>query len=272
MKGVIKNMEHLKPMIHLDLFGTSVGLDLSAILMIVVTSVIVLVLATMSVRKASVTEPTKLQNFMEWLVEFVEGIIGTSLDLKKGRVFLSLGLTLIMYIFVGNMLGLPAAVVTEHHEATSFVSQQELDHAKEKAEQKGEEFHGVHVLWWKSPTADASVTMALALMVIVLTHYMGMTRNTRGYWKHYIEPYPAFLPLNLIKEFAKPLSLGLRLYGNIYAGEVMIAVILGLSAFGIPALIVWQGFSIFVGAIQSFVFVMLTMVYMSQTIVHEEHH
>jgi F-type H+-transporting ATPase subunit a len=259
-------------MIHLDLFGTSVGFDLSAIIMIVVTSVIVLALAISSVRKASVTEPTRLQNFMEWLVEFVERIIGTALDLKKGRVFLSLGLTLIMYIFIANMLGLPFAVVTEHHEATTFLSQEEIDHEMEKAERKGEEFHGVHVLWWKSPTADASVTMALALMVIVLTHYMGITRNTKGYFKHYIEPYVPFLPLNLIKEFAKLLSLGLRLYGNIYAGEVMIAVILGLSAWGIPALVVWQGFSVFVGAIQSFVFVMLTMVYMSQTLVHEEHH
>lgn len=269
-------MDHLKPLIHLNLFGNDVRFDLSAILMIVVTSVIVFILARAAVRKASVTDPGKMQNFMEWVIEFVEGIIGTSMDMKKGKAFLSLGLTLIMFIFVGNMLGLPAAVVTEHHHPSSFlgnefVTQQDIDHAESEATRKGEEFHGAEVLWWKSPTADVGVTMALALMVVVLTHYMGMTRNARHYWKHYIDPNPAFLPLNLIKEVSKPLSLGLRLYGNIFAGEVMISVIMGLGVVGIPALVVWQGFSVFVGAIQSFVFVMLTMVYMSQAIVHEDH-
>jgi F-type H+-transporting ATPase subunit a len=68
------------------------------------------------------------------------------------------------------------------------------------------------------------------------------------------------------------LTLGLRLYGNIFAGEVMIGVILKLGYVGIPALIVWQGFSTFVGAIQAFVFTMLTMVYIGQASIHEEDH
>jgi F-type H+-transporting ATPase subunit a len=80
------------------------------------------------------------------------------------------------------------------------------------------------------------------------------------------------LILHLIEVVSKPLTLAFRLYGNIFAGEIMIGVIVGAGAFGILPLIVWQGFSVFVGAIQAFVFTMLTMVYISQTLVHEENH
>jgi F-type H+-transporting ATPase subunit a len=80
------------------------------------------------------------------------------------------------------------------------------------------------------------------------------------------------LPLHLIEVVSKPLTLAFRLYGNIYAGEIMIGVILGAGWFGIFPLAIWQGFSVFVGAIQAFVFTMLTMVYISQTLIHEESH
>lgn len=267
-------MDHLTPIIDLGGFR----LDLSTVIMIVVTSIIVLLLARAGVRNASVTSPTKMQNFMEWVIEFVSNIISTTMDLKKGRVYLGLGITLIMYIFVGNLLGLPFAIATEHHQPATFFgvelagSADELAKAEAHAAETGEESHGLHYLWWKSPTANASVTMALAIMVIVLTHIEGIRRNAKHYFKHFAEPFALFLPLNLIKVVSNPLSLGLRLYGNIFAGEMMIAVIIGgLGFFGIPALIVWQGFSIFIGSIQAFVFVMLTMVYMQQNIIHEEH-
>ena len=313
-------MEHLTPYITV----AGIKFDLSMILMILVSSVITFILARLAVHKASVTNPTKLQNFIEWVIEFVMNMIGSTMDYtKKGRIYLTLGLTLIIYIFVGNLLGLPFSIITEvKHEKTVAVSQSsnvayaaEIDthsdshsaeeseshtandaHATdshhavevpklfgyeldpegfkkltEDAEAQGEEPHYAY-LWWKSPTANASATMALALMVVVLTHVEGMRRNTKGYWKHWLYPSPLFLPLNIIKLISKPLSLGLRLYGNIFAGEVMIAVIISMLGFiGIPALIVWQGFSLFVGAIQAFVFTMLTMVYMSQEVATDDH-
>ncbi|MCM3628047.1 F0F1 ATP synthase subunit A [Paenibacillus glycanilyticus] len=250
-------MDHIFPIIHV----AGIRFDLATLSMMLLTSIIVFVLARLAVRNLSVTNPTKLQNFLEWVIEFVENIIGTSMSMKQGRPYLVLGLSLIMYIFVGNMLGLPFGIVTDvHHGATAFGFELDL---------KGEE-HG-HVAWWKSPTADVGVTGALTIIVILLTHFEGLRLNAKHYLKHYVEPHWAFLPLALIKEVAKPLSLALRLYGNIFAGEVMIGVILGMGWIGIPALVVWQGFSVFVGAIQAFVFCMLTMVYMSQAIVHEEH-
>jgi F-type H+-transporting ATPase subunit a len=233
------NMEHHAP--GLDLFG--IHFDLAALLAMGVTSIIVLILAISGARRVSVANPSKLQNFMEWTVEFVEGIIGSTIGSKHGKGFIALGLTLIMYIFVGNMLGLPFSIVTEDH-----------------------------VTWWKSPTADIAVTGALTIVVIGLSHYLGITRNTKHYFAHYFEYKGAMLLLHLIEVVSKPLTLAFRLYGNIFAGEIMISVILGAGVFGIPALTVWQGFSVFVGAIQAFVFTMLTMVYISQTMIHEESH
>ncbi|MDX1770361.1 MAG: F0F1 ATP synthase subunit A, partial [Planococcaceae bacterium] len=80
----------------------------------------------------------------------------------------------------------------------------------------------------------------------------------------------------VIEEFANTLTLGLRLYGNIYAGEILLGLLAGIGGasflgfFGVivPTL-AWQGFSIFVGAIQSFIFVMLTMVYMAHKVSHD---
>jgi F-type H+-transporting ATPase subunit a len=80
------------------------------------------------------------------------------------------------------------------------------------------------------------------------------------------------LPINLIETISKPVTLALRLFANIYAGEVLIATILMLGWVGTPFLIAWQGFSIFVGAIQAFLFTMLTMVYISQAAIHDEDH
>ena len=81
------------------------------------------------------------------------------------------------------------------------------------------------------------------------------------------------MPLNIVGEVASTMTLGLRLYGNIYAGEILIGLLAGLatsSVFGFVGAIIpsiaWMGFSIFVGGIQSFIFVMLTMVYMSNKV------
>ncbi|MBB6732997.1 F0F1 ATP synthase subunit A [Cohnella zeiphila] len=253
-------MEHLAPIVK---FGGGVNLDFAAIIMIVVTSLVAFILARLSVRNLSVENPGKLQNFMEWVVEFVSNVIGMATDFKRGRVYLTLGLTLILYIFIGNMLGLPFNFITEaHHGHATFLGMELFMDGKDEAE----------FAWWKSPTADASMTMALALTVIVISHIQGVRHNRKHYLKHYFEPWPFFLPINIIETLSKPLTLGLRLFGNIYAGEVMIGVILGMGWVGIPALLLWQGFSVFVGAIQAFVFTMLTMVYIGQASIHEENH
>lgn len=239
--------------------------DLSTIITIAVTSLIVLIIAIAGTRNLSVHNPGKMQNFLEWLVEFVHNIIAGTMDMKKGKAFIMLGITLIMFIFVGNMLGLPLVIVTEVTQPIAWlgITQAEIDAAHHAGKHIG-------IAWWKSPTADLSVTMGLALMVIVMAHFLGLTRNTKHYLHHYVEPFAVMFPLNIVKEISKLLTLGMRLFGNIYAGEVLIAVILMAGIGGIIPLIVWQGFSVFVGAIQAFVFTTLTMVYLSQAIEHKE--
>ncbi|MFK7694808.1 F0F1 ATP synthase subunit A [Paenibacillus sp. HJGM_3] len=247
-----------------------IDFDLTTLFMITLTCIIVAILAIAGTRRLSVDKPGKMQNFLEWIVDFVSGLISSTMDMKRGRAFLMLGITLIMFIFVGNMLGLPFGIITEHEHAFSFLGAEVLSQADiDKAIADGE--HGIGLVWWKSPTADASVTMALALMVILLTHYLGLIKNTKQYLHHYIEPHWGFFPLAVIKEVSKLLTLGLRLFGNIYAGEVLITVILMAGVAGTIPLIIWQGFSVFVGAIQAFVFTILTMVYISQNLPHDEH-
>ncbi len=245
-------------------------INLSTTLMTIVTSIIVLIIAIAATRSLTSGVPKGMQNFLEWVVDFVHGIIGSTMDLKKGAVFIHLGLTLILFIFIGNLLGLPMNFITIHEEPFTFLGQEivteQMIHESE-VEHNGHQV--VELAWWKSPTADASVTLAMSLTIVLLTHifsvkYLGI----KTYIKHYFEPSPLFFPLHLIEEFAKTLTLGFRLFGNIFAGEILIAVILLMGFAGIVPLMVWQGFSIFVGAIQAYVFTILSMVYISQKIQH----
>jgi len=217
------------------------------ILMITVASLIVFLIAVLSTRKLAM-KPTGMQNFFEWVMDFVKGIINSTMDWKDGGRFHILGITLIMYIFVSNMLGLPFAI--------------EVD---EK-------------LWWKSPTADPMITLTLAVMVLALSHYYGVKlKGVKGYAKGFFSPMGFLFPLKIIEEFANTLTLGLRLYGNIYAGELLLSLLAtGLAHQGIagtiaavPLTLVWQGFSIFVGTIQAYIFTMLTMVYLAHKVSHD---
>jgi len=238
--------------------------DIAAIIAILVSVIITIVVARLAVRNLSVDNPSKMQNFMEWAVEFMHSTIASSMPVNKVRPYLALGMTLIMFIFISNLLGLPLLVVTDVHDVFPAIgiTQEYLNS------------HGgsAHVAWWKSPTADLSVTAGLALVVFVLVHFLGLKLNRKHYLKHYFHPYPVFLPVNLIETIAKPVTLALRLFANIYAGEVLISTIIMLGWFGLPFMVAWQGFSIFIGAIQAFLFTVLTMVYISQATVHDEEH
>ncbi|WP_010648361.1 F0F1 ATP synthase subunit A [Oceanobacillus massiliensis] len=236
-------MDHTAPIVE-DVLGISwLDFNLSNVFMVFVVSLIVFIFCVLASRKLQM-KPRGMQNFMEWAVEFVKGIVNDTMDWKTGKVFLPFGLTLIFYILVSNLAGVMTVGVIEHD------------------------------LWWKSPTADATLTLTLSAMVVVLTHFYGIkVRGTKAYFKDYVSPVPLMLPFKIIEEFTNTLTLGLRLFGNIYAGEVLLALLVGLGTssvlgfFGAALpMIVWQGFSLFIGAIQSYVFVMLTMVYMSHKV------
>lgn len=234
--------------------------DLSAIIAIVVTMIVILILARLAVRNLSVENPGKMQNFLEWIVDFVHSTIASTMPLEKAKKFVSLGMTIILFIFVANILGLPFQIVTTTDQPILGITADYLT-----------KHHGeAHLAWWKSPTADLSVTSGLAIVMFFIIHFLGVKWNAKHYFQHYFKPYPIFFPINLIETIAKPVTLALRLYANILAGEILISTILMLGVYGLPFMAIWQGFSIFVGAIQAFLFTVLTMVYISQAAVHDE--
>ena len=109
-----------------------------------------------------------------------------------------------------------------------------------------------------SPTNDINVTLGMALTVSITVYFLGIMRNGLGYFKHFIQPSFLFLPLNLLEELAKPLTMALRLFGNILAGEILLIVLYMLAPWVIPDF--WIGFSLIVGFLQAFIFTMLTMI------------
>ncbi|WP_430790199.1 F0F1 ATP synthase subunit A [Virgibacillus flavescens] len=236
-------MDHTAPLQENVLGISWLDFNMANVLMIAIASLIVFVLSVIGARGLQM-KPTGKQNFMEWIIDFVKGIISDTMDWRTGKIFLPLGLTLITYILVSNLMGVALMAVFGHE------------------------------LWWKSPTSDPGITLSLAAMVILLTHYYGIkVKGVKEYGKDYLRPFPALLPIKILEEFSNTLTLGLRLFGNIFAGEVLLGLLATLTASsvlgfvgGAIPMLAWQGFSLFIGGIQAFIFTMLTMVYMSHKV------
>lgn len=113
------------------------------------------------------------------------------------------------------------------------------------------------------PTADTNLTYALAAVTILSVWAYGIRqKGLKGYLKHFFEPFPVMFPLNLLEELIKPITLALRLFGNIFAGGIMLALI-GLMPFYImwaPNLL-WKAFGGAIAVIQAFIFALLTVLY-----------
>ena len=195
-------------------------------------------------------KPNKRQNVFEYLLDFTNGIVKDNVSDVDAQKHLSLyALVLFLFIWFMNQLGM---------------------------------FMEVKVDDWvfiKSPTADPVATMSFAMMTLLLSFTFGVQRfGVGGYLKSYTQPVGFMLPINLIEEFTNFLTLSLRLYGNIYAGEVLLTLIgndlahaggpftLVLAA---PLAMIWQGFSVFIGSIQAYVFVTLSMVYIGKKVTTE---
>lgn len=121
----------------------------------------------------------------------------------------------------------------------------------------------------RSPTADLNCTIALALLTFFMTQFFGVkSKGVMGYLKGFLEPLPLLLPINIIGELANPVSLSFRLFGNLLGGGIILALLYSALAglIFLPVLIPIAFsfyFDIFSGLIQSFIFVMLTMVFVS---------
>jgi len=184
---------------------------------------ILIVVSIIATRNLDKIPQTKFQNIMEILYEGVEWLVDSSMG-KENRSYLPYVGTLALFLVIANLTG---------------------------------------VIGIRQPTADLNTTFALALLTFVLTHVSGMkSKGVGGYMKSFLEPLPFMFPLNIISELAQPVSLSFRLFGNMLGSLIILALLYSFAPIIIP-IIPHMYFDIFVGIIQTFIFVMLTMTYVS---------
>lgn len=130
-----------------------------------------------------------------------------------------------------------------------------------------------HPEYLRPATADVNFTYALTAFVFIAAWVWGIREQGAGTLKRFVQPYAALLPLNVIEEIAKPLSLSLRLFGNILSGTIMISVIALIPWWGLwlPNA-AWKLFDLFIGAIQALIFALLTIMQFFSPAVSEEGH
>ncbi|MDQ4053487.1 MAG: F0F1 ATP synthase subunit A [Actinomycetota bacterium] len=133
--------------------------------------------------------------------------------------------------------------------------------------------HDLHLL--PAPTADTNLTYAMAIMAMVGVWIYGIKeKGVKGYFKHFLEPFPVLLPLNILEELTKPITLALRLFGNIFAGGIMLSLITLIPVYALWAPnLLWKLFDMFIGGIQAFIFALLTVLYFGMAGAgHDEDH
>lgn len=203
------------------------------IVMCLIVMVVLMVVLGLAARKLSVV-PSHRQTALEYLYEAVEGLLVDIVG-EPGKKYLPMIATLAIFIFSCNLLGL---------------------------------FPGL-----MSPTSKLNVTLGCAVTVFIYYHWQGMkTQGVLKYMKHFVGPIPflapLMVPIELISHCSRPLSLSVRLFGNIFAEDLLIAVIASILPFLLP--LPFMAVAIFTGIIQAFVFVLLACIYISGAVAHEE--
>jgi F-type H+-transporting ATPase subunit a len=182
-------------------------------------------LGYLSMRKASVV-PNPIQNVVEMVLVALNNLIKDTMG-EKGRVFMPLLVTEALFIFTANLVGV---------------------------------IPGCH-----SPTADLNTTAAMAVVVFVTTHVVGVKIHGFKYIKQFLGPVwwliPLMLPIEIISHLSRPLSLSVRLFGNIRGEDLVLFILLFLAPYFLPLPIMFL--MILTSALQTFVFLLLTMLYIS---------
>ena len=185
-------------------------------------------------------EPQGLQNFTEYVTEFIRDLARTQIGEEEYRSWVPFLGTIFLFVFVSNWSGalIPWRLI-------------ELP-AGELA----------------APTNDINTTVALALLTSAAYFYAGLRKKGFGYFKRYVSPAAFLLPINVLEDFTKPLSLSFRLFGNILADELVTGVLVALVPLIIPIPLMLLG--LFTSAIQALVFSTLAGAYIGESL--EEHH
>ncbi|BAZ70310.1 F0F1 ATP synthase subunit A [Mastigocladus laminosus UU774] len=207
----------------------------------------ILVVASIAATRNAQRIPSGIQNFMEYALEFIRDLTKNQLGEKEYRPWVPFIGTLFLFIFVSNWSGalIPWKLIK--------LPSGEL----------------------AAPTNDINTTVALALLTSLAYFYAGFSKRGLGYFKKYIEPTPVLLPIAILEDFTKPLSLSFRLFGNILADELVVAVLVLLVPLFVPLPVMALG--LFTSAIQALVFATLAGAYIHEAMEghgdegHEEH-
>jgi F-type H+-transporting ATPase subunit a len=197
--------------------------------------------------------PTKLQLVWETIVSQVTTQVEENLG-KVNPFVVPLAVALFFFILIANWIEVIPTEINKHH----------------------------HFL--PSPTADTNLTYAMAVMVMIgVWTFSIRERGFKGFVKHYFEPVPLMAPLEILQDLLKPVTLALRLFGNIFAGGIMLSLIAGLASLKVSSLplggvftvildVVWKLFdTMFLGALQAFIFALLTVLYFGMAGAHGGH-
>lgn len=184
--------------------------------------------------------PDGLQNLTEYITEFVRDLSKTQIGEEEYLKWVPFLGTIFLFIFVSNWTGalIPWRLI-------------ELPNGELAA-----------------PTNDINTTVALALLTSLAYFYAGLRKKGLNYFKRYIQPAAFLLPINVLEDFTKPLSLSFRLFGNILADELVVAVLLALVPLVVPIPIMLLG--LFTSGVQALVFATLAGAYIGEAL--EDHH
>lgn len=207
----------------------------------------ILVVASLAATRNIQKIPSGIQNFMEYALEFIRDLAKNQLGEKEYRPWVPFIGTLFLFIFVSNWSGalIPWRLIK--------LPEGEL----------------------AAPTNDINTTVAFALLTSLAYFYAGFSKRGLGYFRKYIEPTPILLPIAILEDFTKPLSLSFRLFGNILADELVVAVLVLLVPLFVPLPVMALG--LFTSAIQALVFATLAAAYIHEAMEghgeegHEEH-
>lgn len=194
----------------------------------------VLVIASLIATSNIQRIPAKFQNLMEYVLEFVQSIAKDQIGEKEYRNWVPVIGTFFLFIFVSNWLGalVPWKLI-------------ELPEGELAA-----------------PTGDLNTTVGLALLVSLLYFWAGLSRRGLSYFSRYVEGSPFLLPIWVLEDFTRPLSLSFRLFGNILADELVVAVFVLLVPLFVPLLVMALG--LFTSAIQALIFATLAAAYIGE--------
>jgi F-type H+-transporting ATPase subunit a len=227
---------------HLTVTVGGLTFNIDDIIASAVAGLIIIGLGLYMRAKVTAGVPGKLQLAFETITGAVSGQVESTIG-PQGVFIVPLAVVLFVYILIANWLELIPTEWGAHHQLLP------------------------------APTGDVNQTYALALVVFILIHVSSIrARGFKGYIRHYFQPYKVLFPINVIEEIAKPFTMSLRLFGNIFAGGLLLLIFAGLFPWNwIIAVplgdVIWKLFDgLFVGPIQAFIFSLLTILYVGAAV------